>query len=501
MGKLIVQTTPDSNSAKLKYPPAAAAVGPGRFSRPRRPPGLAQSLPAGPLLLCLALALAGGSPGYSQASEPPRTQRVSPGLPEKADSTATATRLDAPRSPAEASDLPEPDPTGPPVRLAEILAMARRHNPSRAIFEGNLAEAEAQARQSRLHPNPELEFQAGAARGREWPEHTRAEFALELAQPIEWPARRQHRIQAADTAVEAARLESALLELALRFETSLAYYTVLYYQQALQLARDDRRNAADIEAMAARRVEGGEAPEIERLKARVETLKAGRAAYALQRQLESARTALRAICGEDLPEHFTPADAFIEHLACADPAAAKRDALERHPRLKQLELLVRQREQEVRAEEASRWPGLTVGFGAARQFDANSLGGFLRFELPIRDRNQAEIAAARARLGQAAAELNRARLEITREVELAAKSYESLHEQLDAFESGLIQSAGETFRIEQFRFEEGEVDFLHLLDSRRTARQTELEYLQTLYDAHIARLELDRAVGKGVTQP
>ena len=498
MGKLIVQNTHDPISARRERPATDTAASPGRSFRPRRHSRLAATLPAGPLVLCLALTLAGSSPGYSQASGQPRSQRVSPGLPESTDSDPAANRLEAPRSPATNLDRPDSDAAGPPVRLDEVLAMALRHNPSQAVFQGNLAVADARALQARVYPNPGVELQFGAARGREWPEATIAEFSLELSQPIEWPARRQSRILAADTAVQAAREEEALLGVALRFETSRAYYTVLYYQQALQLARDDHRNAAELEAMVARRVDGGEAPEIERIKARVETLKAGRAVYALQRQLESARTMLRSLCGEELPARFTPADNFTAHLDCADPAAAKREALDGHPRLSQLQILVQQREQEIRAEEASRRPGLTVGLTVARQFDANSLSGFLRFDLPFWDRNLAGIAAARGHLDQAAAELGRARLEIIREVELAAGSYEWLHEQLNAFESGLLQGAAETYRIEQLRFEEGEVDFLHLLDSRRTARQTELEYLQTLYDAHIARLELDRAIGKGV---
>ena len=38
---------------------------------------------------------------------------------------------------------------------------------------------------------------------------------------------------------------------------------------------------------------------------------------------------------------------------------------------------------------------------------------------------------------------------------------------------------------------------VHLLDARRTARQTDQEYLQALYDAQTARVELERAIGVG----
>ena len=70
-----------------------------------------------------------------------------------------------------------------------------------------------------------------------------------------------------------------------------------------------------------------------------------------------------------------------------------------------------------------------------------------------------------------------------------------------AFQGGLRAAAAESLRLESFRYEEGEVDFLQLLDARRTARQTESEYLQALYNAQIAHAEVERAMGNEGERP
>jgi len=121
----------------------------------------------------------------------------------------------------------------------------------------------------------------------------------------------------------------------------------------------------------------------------------------------------------------------------------------------------------------------------------------LGIELPLWYRNRGGIAAAQAGLRRAEAELARTRQEIERDVETAVQAYESAREQLAAFDAGLRAGAAESLRIETSLYEQGETEFLQLLDARRTAQQTETEFLQALYDGTIARAELERAIGIG----
>lgn len=163
---------------------------------------------------------------------------------------------------------------------------------------------------------------------------------------------------------------------------------------------------------------------------------------------------------------------------------AQQIALAQHPVLRRLEAVLRQKELIVQREQKAWFPSIRIGIP-------------LGLEVPLLNRNKGGIAAAKADLERTQAELTRARQEIQRDLEMATQTYESAREQVAVFQGGLRAAAAESLRIETLMYQEGEVDFLQLLDARRTARQTEAEYLQIMYDAQIARIEIERAIGIG----
>ena len=152
--------------------------------------------------------------------------------------------------------------------------------------------------------------------------------------------------------------------------------------------------------------------------------------------------------------------------------------------LRRLDAVLKQKELVIEREQKAWQPNVRLGVP-------------LGLEVPLRNRNQGGIAAAQAELQEVQAEQTRIQQEVERDVETGVQAYEGAREQRAAFEGGLRAAAAESLHIETTMYEEGEVDLLQLLDVRRTARQTEAEYLQALYDAQVARIELERAIGVG----
>jgi len=387
------------------------------------------------------------------------------------------------------------------LTLRQAFDLALAHNPNGSVLAARRAEAEAERRRAAAYPNPELGLAAGWAGGRDADADSRATLAAEFAQSIEWPAVRKAREAAAAAGVDAAAWDAALDRAALAAEVRQAFWTVLFRQRMLALAHEDAANAAEIEAIVDLRVEGGEAAELDRIKARLERLRADRAVQAEAGRLAAARTVLAAQCGDGLPAEFELADAWPIQPESAAPAVDLTAAVADHPALRLQAAVRARREQELRLAEAERRPALAVGLAAAQEYDANSLSGFLRLELPAWDRNAAGIAAAAARRDEADALLAKLRRDIRRDVALAVQGLAQAREQRAAFEGDMRQAAAEAYRIDTLRYREGEVDFLHLLDTRRTARQVEAEYLLRQYDVQIARAELDRVLGKGDVEP
>ncbi len=374
--------------------------------------------------------------------------------------------------PGESPPKAPQDQNGKALSLAQVRKIALEKNPSFAEYAAHRAAANAELLQALAYPNPDFEIGL--------------ELLPNLFLPIEPSAKRQTRAAAAEAAKPVVDRSEELFRAALSADVAKAYCTVLHAERAVTLAGEALHTEQEIEQVVARRVDGGEAPEIDRIRAQVETLKASRAVQAQQRQNATARVILNTLCGRSLPTDFTLTDHLNQALGEADEAQARQIALAQHPVLRHFDALLKQKELVIQREQKAWQPNLRVGVPVG-------------LEIPLRDRNKGGIAAAQAELQEVQAEQARIRQEVERDVETGVQTYEGAREQRAAFEGGLRAAAAESLHIETTMYEEGEVDLLQLLDVRRTARQTEAEYLQALYDAQVARIELERAIGVGGT--
>ncbi len=334
--------------------------------------------------------------------------------------------------------------------------------------------------------------------GREAPRDTEAEFGVRIEQTIEWPWKRQARRDVAEISREVVAQEQRSFSVVLRGEVIRAYWTTGYQVQALELAEKTKQIAVEIEQIVSRRVEGGEVAEIDLIRARVESLKTGRQVQRIRRQLAVSRSVLNALCGGQLPAEFMPKDGMESQSTEFRLEDSLQTALQDHPVLKQWDASLRKSALTIKRERLAAQPDLKVGVFGGREFDTDHAGASVGIEIPLWNRNQAGIAAARSEERRVQAEIERALVEIERDVKTAWEEYESAREQLSAFQSGLRSAAEEALRIETNLYEQGETNFIQLLDARRTARETETEYLQALYDVQIARANLEQAMGKGV---
>lgn len=404
----------------------------------------------------------------------------------------------------QVEQTPSPNPETQQVTtytLEQVQALARGGNPSFAIFAANREAAQAEVLRALAYPNPQLELGLGVARSREEPSMSGLEYGFGLSQAIEWPATRRARREAAEAGAPLAALESASFRAQLRADVARAYTMVLFHQRAERLAQAAAGTEEQILQLVTKRVDGGEAPPLDLIRARVETLQAQRAAKEQTRLLAAARAVLNALVGRNMPPAFALADTLDLPPPPINPAEAERLALAQHPELRRLQAVVEQRERIVRQEQTAWYPALTLGFGPQRALDTDSIGATLGLALPLWDRNQGGIAAAQAAAAAARAEIERARQEILLELETSQQRYGGACEQLAAFEidaqGGLRTQASEALRIAMFLYREGEADLLQLLDALRTHQATEAEHLQAQIDVQLARAELERAIGIG----
>lgn len=406
--------------------------------------------------------------------------------------------LDTLFSPSAPSQSAASDPASKAkLKLEDALVIAFAANPTFEEFRANVAVARAEVLDAMLYRNPEVEGAFGFSRGREEPRDTEPEFGVAISQPIEWPATRRTRREAAELLEPVVVAEALEFRNELRARVQMAYYTVRFRQDWLALAEETQRTSDEIDQVVRRRFESGEAPEIDRVKARVEALSARRDVTAQKRALASSRAVLIALCGGELPIEFFAADSLPESYQPLHGSQAVAVAIERHPEMQRLTAEFDQAKAALSREKASWYPAITPGIELGRESEEDVGAMTLGFEVPLFNRNHGGIARAEAEIEKIQARIASAAIRIEGQLNTTAEDYSRGREQIAAFDEGIREAAAEALRIEFFLYEQGETDFLQLLDARRTARQTEFDYLQVLYDAALARVELEQAIGLG----
>lgn len=136
----------------------------------------------------------------------------------------------------------------------------------------------------------------------------------------------------------------------------------------------------------------------------------------------------------------------------------------------------------VRNEEAPAPPftGVTVGVG-----------------IPLKFSNfyQGEVKAARFREKQFEMRYRQAQVEVQTEVMQAYRCYESLKEQLNAYENGLLEHAREVMEGKIYSYTRGESSLLEVLDAQRTYDDVRSQYIETYFQLTVALVELERKAG------
>src|SRR3989454_3373553 len=198
-----------------------------------------------------------------------------------------------------------PGETGKPFTLHDLLEIATERNPTLATFLANLPVSQREAVTALAYPNPTTNLVGGYGESRGIsPQISRNEYQATVIQPLEWPLKRESRIQAALARVETARLDAEGFRLLLRAEVKEAFYRVLLAQRSVDLAVQNLETVKDLHRSVEARVKTGEAAAFELVKADVELLKAQKEVDRARSQVELARTSLNALLGNTLPQTF-----------------------------------------------------------------------------------------------------------------------------------------------------------------------------------------------------
>ncbi len=379
-----------------------------------------------------------------------------------------------------------------PVTLAAALERAQAQSPLITSAQAALTAAQGRARQAGFAPNPEasLESENFAGSG-PYDGFSSAETTFSIGQRLELGGKRRTRAAAAQAEVEAAAVRVAIARADLTQEVKAQYAQALEADARVALAKEAAERARDLASVAASLVEAGREPPLRALRARSASDEADAAVLAAQAQAAAARRALTSLWTDPDPEiELVEPSASPAPMVAIDPTASLDVRLARAERLVADAAIDRER--------AAGKPDLTIQAGVRRFEQTGDQALIVGFTapIPIRDRNQGNIAAARA---DATAAEARERLVLARSVRAVRDAQASLRAaeaRLDVLANRTVPQAQQAVDLARQGFQAGKFSLLDVLDAQAALSASRNDLIAARLERATALAALERAAAQ-----
>ncbi len=381
--------------------------------------------------------------------------------------------------------------SSPTVNLREFLALVERNSPELGVSQQQRAIAEAESLIAGAYPNPELEIGRGPWRSRVGGSGGTAS-AYAVTQPIELPSVRSARIGAATAGVESAAAQAQTARLAVGYQARQAFFEFLRRQEDERLARENEALLAQIRDRVLKRVEVGDAPRFELVRAESEALVAQNTLAASGLRIEEARASLRRLTANTLPSNFRVSGVEPDLPAVPPLPDLQSEMIAAHPALRALAAERERSQRRLEQERALRAPQPALRFGEARDPEMRAATLGVTLSIPLWNRREGQIAQARAGIDLVSAQLEQQRVQLLRELDSAYARLSIAQRQIGTFEAGLLRSAGAALQAAEAAYRFGERGFLEVLDAQRTLRAVRGDYNQARFDRVAAWLDIER---------
>lgn len=375
------------------------------------------------------------------------------------------------------------------LSLADALRLAAESNPELSSARREVEAAEAARIQAGVFQNPSLNVEAEDQR-----RDTRTTTVL-LSQPFELGGKRGARMEAADRAVDVARVQLEGREADVRANVAAAFFATLISQDRVRLAQASLDLARSGSQAAGKRVTAGKISPVEETKAKVAEANVRLELIQAEGELQTNLEQLRAVTGGSTTIVAVDGDAL--DIPRPLPESLIEQRIGDSPAIRQSRLEVRRLGALADLEKAKRIPDITLNAGVKRDREMGrdlAVVG-ISVPLPIFDTNRGNVLAALRRQDKAEDDARSIELRLRAEVGSARQRYQSATSEVAALRADILPGAESAFDAATKGFELGKFGYLDALDAQRTLLQARVQYLRSLADAHRAVTDLDRLLG------
>jgi cobalt-zinc-cadmium efflux system outer membrane protein len=394
---------------------------------------------------------------------------------------------------------PAPDPNAP-LTLRDALRLTLEHNPElKAAFHATGA-AQARQMQAGLWDNPVLEIDvedvggAGSRSGFDG-----AETTLQLGQLIELSGKPRKRTQVASLERELTEIDYYAKRLDILTDTTKAFVTVVAAQEQLTLADELVGLSDEVLRTVAQRAQAGKVSPVEKTKSEIAAASARIEREKAVQYLTAARRQLSAVWG-GTSAAFEKAVGQLDAVPPIPTADQLEQRIAQNPDIAGRLVAIEQRRAVYELEKAAAVPDITLRGGVKRfhETDDNAVVFGVSIPLPVANRNQGAILAARHDIARAGEEHKAAEARIYRDLADRYQALANAYAEATELKTHLLDSAQSVFDASAEGYREGKFDYLSVLDAQRTLFDVKAQYIASLAAYHQARADVERLIGQRI---
>jgi cobalt-zinc-cadmium efflux system outer membrane protein len=371
----------------------------------------------------------------------------------------------------------------PPLTLDGLIQLGLERNPRLAQAEFAIDTARGRALQAGLYPNPTVSATLDELGDREGPGGINT-IPL-VSQEIVTGGKLRLSRAAANREVDQATLGLMTQRYTLLNNVRQAYFDVLTLQRRLQVLAELVKLADQSVEQTRKLLEAkrGTRLDLVQLEVEAERLRAER--EATERELPAAFRRLAAVVGVgNLP--VAPIVGTLDlPLPDYDLERTQRYVLSVHPEIRSAEIGVERAQLLSERARKEPIPNVTVGAGYVRQNQNRSDDWTIGVSVPVPlwNRNQGNILAAQAQVGEAVQEVGRVENELTDRVAGAFRDYAAARQRAERYRTAILPRAKEAYELSVKAYQGGLFEYLRVLEAQRAVAQANLEYIRALGEA------------------
>jgi cobalt-zinc-cadmium efflux system outer membrane protein len=375
---------------------------------------------------------------------------------------------------------------GPLVSLAELQKVAADNNPTLRQAETEIRAAQARRQQSGLYPNPTVGYTGDEIRGGSIGGGKNGFF---VSQPIVTAGKlgKSRKILAEE--VRLSEVEAEEQKMRVENAVRIAFYRVLAAQEMVEAQRDLARIAQDNAETERRLSNTGQADEPEVLQAEVEARRVQMTVRVRENTLRQEWRGLTAVLGKpDLPLQVVAGNLETDLPQLNEEQVVEAIA-KGSPAVRIASISTARAQAVLTRAKAEPVPDLQVRAGA--EYSGEQIAGINRsvgwegiaevgVTLPLWNRNQGNIAAARQDIDRAQREEKRVELTLRERAAAILDQYASARIMADEYRDGILPRATKAYALLVDKYGKMLASYPVVLDSQKTLYQLHVEYVATL---------------------